>query len=67
MHRYIGAIGNMWTDKNTDGYSQSELDTINAEFEARFMAGEWPAMECELPECHRDRAEKMFADEIARR
>ena len=50
----------MMTMENTKGYTQAVLDTLNAEFEARFERGDWPTSE-------RDEASQWFADEISRR
>jgi len=50
----------MMTTKNTEGYTQKQLDKLNDEFEKRFSNSEWK-------NCYRDEAEKWFADEVARR
>ena len=52
----------MFTMQNTEGYTQSQLDALNAEFEAR-IAAECIAVGTDE---YRD-AEKSFADEVARR
>ena len=52
----------MFTEHNTDGYTSSELNALNAEWEAR-------AAKLGL-EPHTDeyqQAEKAFADEVSRR
>lgn len=49
----------MFTLDNTTGYTQSQCDALNAEFERRFAAGDWPI--------ERAQAEKSFADEVATR
>lgn len=50
----------MFNLDNTSGYTQDECDELNAEFENRFQAGDWPTD-------IRDEAEKWFADEVAGR
>lgn len=50
----------MMTLNNTEGYTQAELDELNAEFEQRFAANDWSTQ-------NRDEAEKWFSDEVARR
>jgi len=52
----------MMTLENTDGYTQQELDVLNAEFENRFAAGDWEGYSFD-----REQAEKAFADEVSRR
>lgn len=50
----------MFTLDNSEGYTQAECDELNAEFESRFQAGDWPTD-------NRDEAEQWFNDEVARR
>jgi hypothetical protein len=50
----------MMTLENTEGYTQADLDRLNAEFHTRWQSGEWAG-------CERSEAEKYFSDEIARR
>ena len=50
----------MMTLDNTTGYTQAELDDLNAAFDRRFAAGDWPTDD-------RAEAEKWFADEVATR
>ena len=50
----------MMTKANTEGYTQVELNKLNAEFIERFERGDWPTDEEDL-------AEKWFSDEVARR
>jgi hypothetical protein len=51
----------MMTLQNTDGYSQAQLDELNAEFDRRFEAGEWNDYGFD-----RDYAEEVFANEVSR-
>lgn len=50
----------MFSLENTTGYTQAECDALNAEFEIRWEIGEFS-------QWGRDEAEKIFADEVARR
>lgn len=52
----------MFTADNTTGYTQAELDALNAEFAARLAAA---GVEPGSDEAHE--MEKAFADEVARR
>ena len=45
---------------NTAGYTDAELDTLNAEFERRWASGEFGVLD-------RDEAEKRFGDEVSGR
>ena len=45
-----------FTTDNTTGYSQTELDALNAELSRRL---------CEVDEADRDEIAKSFADEVA--
>ncbi len=49
----------MFTLENTEGYTQAECDDLNAEFEERFLNGDWTD--------DRDQSEKWFNDEVAKR
>jgi len=49
----------MFTDQNTEGYSQSEMDALNRELTERLEGIDDPD---EI-----DNTEKAFADEVARR
>jgi len=54
----------MLKQDNTQGYSDRQLEELNAEFEKRFDSGEWDY----LPEYdRREEAEKAFADEVSHR
>lgn len=50
----------MMTMENTEGYLQSQLNELNAEFDRRFQDGDWPTD-------NREEAEQGFADEVSRR
>jgi len=52
----------MFTAHNTDGYTQQDLDTLNAEAETRV-----PDLMARFPAMDQDAAEKAFADEVAAR
>ena len=54
----------MITLENTEGYTQGECDTLNAEFEKRYESGEWDFLS---EPGRRDEAEKAFNDEVSRR
>ena len=56
----------MLTLDNTSGYTQQQLDALNSEFEARYLAGDWPDATRDDAE-QRIQAEKWFADEVAGR
>ena len=49
----------MFNLDNTTGYTEQQCDELNAEFERRFAAGDWPIDYYQ--------AEKSFADEVAGR
>ena len=49
----------MFTTENTSGYTAEQCEQLNAEFERRFAAGDWPV--------DRDQAEKSFSDEVGHR
>ncbi len=49
----------MFTLENTDGYTQTECDELNNEFEERFLNGDWSN--------DRDESEKWFNDEVSKR
>lgn len=50
----------MFTQDNTQGYTNEELDALNVEFKERFERGDWLTDD-------EDVAEKWFADEVAKR
>ena len=54
------------TLENTEGYTQGECDTLNAEFEKRYESGEWDFLSAYEPDS-RDEAEKVFDSEVSRR
>ncbi len=49
----------MFTVENTAGYSQKQCDVLNAEFEERFLSGDWSD--------DREESENWFNDEVAKR
>ena len=49
----------MFTLYNTEGYTRTECDALNQEFETRFISGEW--------NFDRERAETAFNDEVSHR
>jgi hypothetical protein len=51
----------MFTTDNTEGYTQAQLDALNAELVARLAAIDPTDTDA------RDDAEKAFSDEVARR
>ena len=60
----------MMTMETTEGYTQAQLDALNAEFEARFARNDWGTKSSDTPEQWveaRAEALKWFADEVAGR
>ncbi len=49
----------MFSLENTEGYTQTECDELNNEFESRFLSGDWSN--------DREESENWFNDEVSKR